>query len=120
MSPASYAIGFTYIGGAIGAIALIRFHLLRPAHETTDHPSIGARIFFRVMAILMCQFLSFVLTKALIGALPAEGLTQWVKHGPEISKAFFILAAPIPLTLVLYFLHSKLVRWLTKLKGPPR
>lgn len=120
MSPVSYAFGFIFIGGAIGMIALIRFHRLQPAHATIDHPSFGARIFFRAMAILMCQFLSFVLTNALMGALPAENLTQWVKQGSEISRAFFILVSPLPLTLVLYILYSRLVRWFTNLRGAPR
>jgi uncharacterized membrane protein YhaH (DUF805 family) len=64
------------------------------------------------MAILMCQFWSFVLTTVIIGMLPVQ--EELVKQSELGKTIIFVLLLPLPLMAVLYCLHAKLVRRATR------
>ena len=114
MSPFSITFGFVFIAGIVGLISLANSFRFLPAHETIDHPSNGLRIFYRLMAIFMCQLFSFFLTTAFFGALPIP-LRPLDASDSELTKAIvLLLLAPLPLTAILYLLYAKLVRWASR------
>jgi hypothetical protein len=82
-----------------------------PANENIDHPAKSSRIFYRLMALLMCNFWSFLLTLALLGALPIEELLHEVRGSSPLAQATAMLLIPLPMLPVLYMLYAKLVRW---------
>lgn len=112
MEPAGYYVfGFIFIAGVVGYIPLATTFAFLPATRTIDHPSREWRIFYRVMAVFMCNFLSFLLSFALLGALPVEGLLHKVRDSSELTQTMAILLIPLPLLPVLYTVYAKLVRW---------
>ena len=111
MGPVSYTFGFLFIAGIVGQICLSNRLRFLPADRNIDHPSKTWRRFYRLMAIFMCAFWSFVLTCALLGALPIDDQLHLVRDSSEFTKAAFILLVPLPLLPVLYTLDAKLVRW---------
>lgn len=114
MSPITLAFGFIFVSGIIGQISLSNSFRLLPAHRNIDHPSKPLRIYYRFMAISMCQFWSFFLSVALLGALDLEEQLRWVRNILEIEQAILMLAFPLPLMATFYFLYAKLVRWMTR------
>ena len=112
MEPAVYYVfGFIFIAGVVGYIPLATTFAFLPATRTIDHPSKAWRIFYRVMAVLMCNFWSFLLSFASLGALPVEGLLHKIRDSSELAQAMAMLLIPLPLLPVLYTLYAKLVRW---------
>ena len=114
MSPITLAFGFIFISGIIGHICLSNVFRFLPANENIDHPSKPLRVFFRIMAICMCQFWSFFLTLALLGALDLQEHFHWVRKSDEFVKAIIIFVFPLPLMTGLYFLYAKFVRWMAR------
>lgn len=108
MSPAALTFCFFLVAGVVGQIFLSSSLWFLPAHLTIDHPSSGLRVFFRIMAILMCQFWSFVITTVIIGMLPVQ--EDLVKQSELTKTIIFVLLLPLPLMAVFYYLYAKLVR----------
>jgi len=111
MNPITLAFGFIFISGIIGQISLSNSFRFLPAHRNIDHPSKTLRVYYRLMAIFMCQFWSFFLSTALLGALDLEEHLDWVRHSHEVEQAILMLVFPLPLMAVLYVLYAKFVRW---------
>lgn len=111
MGPVGYAFGVLLIAGIVGQISLSNSLRFLPANRNIDHPSRTWRRFYRLMAIFMCAFWSFILTCALLGALPIEDKLHFIRGSSEVTQAVFVLLLPLPLLPVLYTLYAKLVRW---------
>ncbi len=114
MGPVGYAFGFLFTAGIVGQISLSNSFRFLPADRNIDHPSKAWRRFYRLMAIFMCAFWSFVLTIALLGALPLEGQLFHIRDSSEATKAIFVLLVPVPLTPVLYILYARFARWIAR------
>ena len=111
MGPAGYAFGFLLIAGMVGHVSLSNGFRFVPANRNIDHPTRAWRGFYRLMALFMCSFWSFVLTCALLGALQIDDQLNFVRDSSELKQAVFVVLLPLPLLPVLYTLYAKLVRW---------
>jgi hypothetical protein len=111
MEPVKYVFGFIFIAGVLAHIPLSNVLRFLPANENIDHPAKAWRIFYRLMALLMCNFWSFLLTIALLGTLPVEELLHKMRDSSQLARAIALLVIPLPMLPLLYMLYAKLVRW---------
>ncbi|MEN5048719.1 hypothetical protein [Luteimonas sp. TWI1416] len=100
---------FQLFGGIVGQVALMQGSFaLRPAEAAIDHPSRPHRLFYRGMALLMCNLWSLLATLLLLDAVgvdvPAPGLS------PPARVATLVLL-PLPLLGVFYWLYVRFLRW---------
>ena len=114
MNATILAFGFIFISGIIGQISLCdRFRFL-PAHRNIDHPKRSLRLYYRLMAVFMCQLWSFLLTAVLLDALDFDAHLRWVEDRHEVERAIFLLVYPLPLMPVLYLLYAGFARWMAR------
>ena len=66
------------------------------------------------MAILMCNFWAFLLTAAVLGALPVKDQLRELRDGSQFVLAAWVFIAPLPMLTILYTLYAKFVRWRTR------
>jgi len=118
MDPALLAFWFTFLSGIVGQISLCdRFRFL-PANRTIDHRSRLLRLYYRLMAVFMCQLWSFLLTAALLGALDFDAHLRWVQNRTDSERAIYLLVYPLPLMPVFYFLYAWCARWMARRERP--
>lgn len=98
------------IAGVIGTcIVLPRPGVIPPSTRNIDHPSRPWRIFYRVMAICMCNLGASLMIMIPLACLNTGDLS-------DVTRALLLLALPIPLLIVFYWLLAKAVR--KRVRGP--
>ena len=99
-----FVFTFQLITGLIGTcIVLPRPGVIPPSNRNIDHPSKPWRIFYRIMAICMCNLWACLTIMIPLASLDTGGLS-------DVPRALLLLALPIPLLITFYWLLSKAVR----------
>ncbi|PNB74214.1 hypothetical protein C1X64_10850 [Pseudomonas sp. GW456-E7] len=103
-----FVFAFQSIIGLIGTcIVLPRPGVIPPSTRNIDHPSRPWRIFYRAMAICMCN-----LGACLVIMIPLATLSGNINAGDlsDVTRALLLVALPIPLLIAFYWLLAKAVR----------
>lgn len=108
MTLTMFVFFFQSIAGGIGTcIVMPSPGVIPPSTKNIDHPSKPWRIFYRVMAICMCNLGAVVMIMIPLAELdnnfPGNDLSN-------VTRALLLLVLPTPLLLVLYRLFAKAAR----------
>ena len=99
-----FVFAFQFIAGLIGTcIVLPRPGVIPLSTGNIDHPSKPWRIFYRVMAICMCNLGACLVIMIPLASLNSGGLS-------DVTRALLLFALPIPLLIVFYWLLARAVR----------
>lgn len=117
MQPTTYVLGFQLIAGLVATAPLLGPMGFHPAHETIDQPGKGWRFFYRTMALLMCNLVSWLTTAVILGFTGEHfdmgAVDDWVNGWPPLLQALHMLLMPLPLLPFVYLGYAKFVRWLS-------
>lgn len=111
MTLTMFVFFFQSIVGCIGTcIVMPSPGVIPPSTKNIDHPSRPWRIFYRVMAICMCNMGASLMMMMMMIPL-AELHEDLGSNGlSDVTRALLLLVLPIPLLLVLYWLFAKAAR----------
>lgn len=100
---------FQLFGGIVGQVALMQgMFVLRPAKAGIDHPSRSHRLFYRGMALLMCNLWSLLATFLLLDAAGVDVLAPGLSLPVRVAT---LVLWPLPLLGVFYWLYVRFLRW---------
>ncbi|MCD9007205.1 hypothetical protein LDO31_13360 [Luteimonas sp. XNQY3] len=111
MSLTPWIIVFQFVAGIVATCIVIPSLRIPPAGENIDHPSRPWRIFYRIMTVLMCNLWSGLLMLIAMAALSVK--TNFTGFS-DLERALVVLAIPLPLLPVFYWLFAMLVRWIER------
>ncbi len=111
MSPAAFVAIVQFGAGLLGCMVCTQSsnHLIPEAW--IDDPSKGWRTFNRIMAFLMCNLLSLLVTGLLLKSLLNDSLARMLVAGPDLMDAMLLLVMPLPLAWLLYVAFARFNRW---------
>jgi hypothetical protein len=99
-----FVFAFQFIAGVVGTcIVLPRPGVIQRSTRNIDHPSKPWRIFYRVMALCMCNLGAWLMIMIPLASLNTGDLS-------DVTRALLLLVLPIPLLIVFYWLLAKAVR----------
>lgn len=103
---------FQLFGGIVAQVALMQgMFVLRPAEAGIDHPSRPHRLFYRGMALMMCNLWSLLATVLLLDAAGIDVLAPGLSQPARVA---ILVLLPLPLLGVFYWLYRRFLRWATR------